>query len=165
MHIKSMSISHLVGRAFDLMAAMWSVIGAGLLVTMMTYMAYNLLYWISDCTRLEKPDPTFFKRVWQRFYQQQFHPFGAKMVHESRGAFTNYMSYISAVGVVATLAAVGLHFTLSSTLIGTSVAAHYWLGIEWGFSSLIDQIAAFGALLVVAVVFHATQFNPEKIHQ
>lgn len=151
-------------HVISLLGATFAILGSGLLLSGSGYLGHHAQDLLAKHTRIERPDPVAWKRVWSRLFEQWFHPFGEEVTQrvDCSDTFRGVL-YQLTVGSAGMAVAISAYILISWALIGGLVASYYVAGFVPDMTPVIESVAGGAVVFGLAVTFSATERGIETV--
>jgi drug/metabolite transporter (DMT)-like permease len=141
--------------------AMLSVLTYGLLTSAIWGSSDHITRWLARHTRVTEPDPTLNFRMFEQWASEFINPVARLVTSDSRSRQRELLLFDLAVGMIFTVAAVGLYLASSFTLIGMSAGVLYTAGTFIDPAPVFPHLVAILCLVAISLTTYA-QSNAER---
>ena len=141
--------------------AMFSVLTLGLLTSAIWGSSNHITRRLAQHTQVSEPDPTLNYRVFEQWASEFINPVARLVASDSRDRQHELLLFELAVGVIFTVAALGLYLASSFTLVGISAGVLYTAGVFIDPTPVFAHLVAILCLVAISLTTYA-QSNAER---
>ncbi|RLM33154.1 hypothetical protein [Haloarcula sp. Atlit-120R] len=133
----------------------FTIIKGGLILSGLGYISHGLAHWLARYTRLERPDPTEFKRLFERFFDRLFAPIGEQAAARIHRPILRQLSFELSIGIAVIVAAIVVNIVAAGLVTGTAIAAYHTAGVNIEPTSVFRMMVSGILVCAFAVMTHA----------